>query len=165
MRLKRHHLSRQPPANRNESPRLVHAAAKTTGQPAPYYQRKALLLRWLFSIASFTKQGFWNGLLKEAKTISSENSTLAAPAAKETQCHYHRRWHRCWCHSHWINSRNLLPLLPKPITGLSGSLVTIYIYILVEFVGLLVTLLPLCYCYYESILYGCEVSLGLSLRS
>ena len=32
-----------------------------------YYQRKALLLRWLFSIASFTKQGFWNGIVEGGK--------------------------------------------------------------------------------------------------
>ena len=135
-----------------------------------YYQRKALLPFADYSVSHLLRsKASEMGLLKEAKTTSSENSTLAAPAAKETQCHYHRSWHRCWCDSHSINSRNLLPLLAQ-ITGLSGGTELhcyIYIYriILVEFVGLLVTLLPLCYCYYESILYGCEVSLGLSLRS
>ena len=69
----------------------VNAAAKTTGQPAPLLPKKSaspsLTIQYrIFYEARLLKMG----LLKEAKTTSSENSTLAAPAAKETQCHYHR---------------------------------------------------------------------------
>ena len=108
----------------------VNAAAKTTGQPAPLLPKKSaspsltIQYRIFYEARRLLKWDCW----REAKTTSSENSTLAAPAAKETQCHYHRSWHRCWCDSHSINSRNLLPLLAQ-ITGLSGTELHCYIYI------------------------------------
>ena len=119
--------SRQrPPANRNESGQCSSEDYWTACTFTTKEKR--------FSFADYSVSHLLRskasemGLLKEAKTTSSENSTLAAPAAKETQCHYHRSWHRCWCDSHSINSRNLLPLLAQ-ITGLSGTELHCYIYI------------------------------------
>ena len=136
----------------------VNAAAKTTGQPAPLLPKKSaspsLTIQYrIFYEARLLKWDCW----RRQKLLQVKIALWLLQQRRKPKCHYHRSWHRCWCDSHSINSRNLLPLLAQ-ITGLSGTELHCYIYIyriiLVEFVGLLVTLLPLCYCYYESILYG-----------
>ena len=57
----------------------LHFTTKENASPFADYSAE----RWPTSIASFTKQVPENGIVEEeAKTTSSENSTLAAPAAK-----------------------------------------------------------------------------------